>query len=233
VATGLSTGVAIKVTANNVTIDCNGFKIGNLAAGIGSQTTGIETTRLNTRVLGCHIRGFKQQLIGVDSDGAHVEGNLFEGGLRYGLYLQGDGMVVRDNRFLDVGGTDVGADAMQVEGSAQIVDNVIDGVWSTAGWAAGISGSGDLTVAGNSLRGIDAPASYLMFGLYFYSPPGATSHLFIDRNRLQAARDEGTAVTCSGIAVLRDNSSIGFQFDWPGCVHGPGDQQAETGVPGT
>ena len=40
-ATALDSGVIITVATSNVTIDCNGFKIGNLAAGEDTQTTGI------------------------------------------------------------------------------------------------------------------------------------------------------------------------------------------------
>src|SRR5262245_20959189 len=35
-ATAVSNGAAISIEANNVTIDCNGFKLGGLAAGPGS-----------------------------------------------------------------------------------------------------------------------------------------------------------------------------------------------------
>src|SRR5690606_9034000 len=37
-STNISTGHAITIAANNVTIDCNDFKIGGLAAGNGSLT---------------------------------------------------------------------------------------------------------------------------------------------------------------------------------------------------
>src|SRR5688572_22532073 len=39
--TPVATGSAITVTANNVTIDCNGFKLGGLQAGLGTATVGI------------------------------------------------------------------------------------------------------------------------------------------------------------------------------------------------
>src|SRR4249919_995356 len=40
-ATAITSGDAIDVQTNNVTIDCNGYKIGGLAAGAASLTFGI------------------------------------------------------------------------------------------------------------------------------------------------------------------------------------------------
>src|SRR5687768_721081 len=40
-STSLASGIAITVETNNVTIDCNDFKLGGLAAGTATQTVGI------------------------------------------------------------------------------------------------------------------------------------------------------------------------------------------------
>src|SRR5688572_24458527 len=58
--TSLSSGHAISVTANNVTIDCNGFRLGGLAAGPATGTVGVlATDRANLVIRDCHIRGFR------------------------------------------------------------------------------------------------------------------------------------------------------------------------------
>ena len=68
VATSLSSGSAITINAPNVTIDCNGFKIGGLGAGPNSRTTGIlSVNRNNVTVRNCAVRGF---FIGLDLTGA-------------------------------------------------------------------------------------------------------------------------------------------------------------------
>lgn len=49
ISTAVSSGNAITVNSNNVIIDCNHFKPGGLAAGIGTQAIGIAGfDRLNT-----------------------------------------------------------------------------------------------------------------------------------------------------------------------------------------
>src|SRR5690606_36206278 len=60
VSGALATGSAIAVNTNNVTIDCNEFKIGNLAAGPGTQAVGIiASNRNNVTVRNCGVRGFQ------------------------------------------------------------------------------------------------------------------------------------------------------------------------------
>src|SRR5687768_7170485 len=45
-STAITSGNAIAITANNVTLDCNGFKLGGLSAGPASTATGIGSSRL-------------------------------------------------------------------------------------------------------------------------------------------------------------------------------------------
>ena len=44
-ATGMASGIAIEIRANNVTLDCNGFKVGGLAAGVSTQTYGVSSAK--------------------------------------------------------------------------------------------------------------------------------------------------------------------------------------------
>ena len=58
-STAITVGNAIMVNANYVTIDCNNFKLGGLAAGSGTLTYGIRSeVRINTTIRNCNIRGF-------------------------------------------------------------------------------------------------------------------------------------------------------------------------------
>jgi len=59
-ATAMTSGNAIDIQTNNVTVDCNGYKIGGLAAGPSSVAYGIhaDTTRQNITIRNCGIRGF-------------------------------------------------------------------------------------------------------------------------------------------------------------------------------
>ena len=82
--TAVTSGAAIAIATNNVTIDCNDFKLGGLAAGAGTLAYGIRAAnRYNTTVRNCNIRGFF-----------------------FGLQFWGGGHTVEDNRFdvdLDAG----------------------------------------------------------------------------------------------------------------------------------
>ena len=216
-ATSMTSGNAITIAANNVTIDCNGFKIGNLAAGAGTDTTGILVDRLNTTVVGCHFRGFEAPIVGVGAHGARIEDNLFEGGHYYGLYLAGDGTSIRGNRFVDIGGAN-GGEAIRVAGRGEIRGNTIDGVAPQAGNTAGIVGYGDFLVIDNTIRGLVAPIAGNESGIAF---SGEDSHVFIEHNHLQAETDVGSGVLCPGASIFRDNSVIGFEAPWTGCTdHG-------------
>src|SRR5688572_10806481 len=72
-STAITVGVAITVAANNVTIDCNDFKVGGLAGGISTNALGIAAVNaLNTTIRNCGIRGFVEgvRIIGASSAGA-------------------------------------------------------------------------------------------------------------------------------------------------------------------
>ena len=58
-ATAITSGAAITIATNNVTLDCNDFKLGGLAAGMATRTVGVmSSSRTNITVRNCAIRGF-------------------------------------------------------------------------------------------------------------------------------------------------------------------------------
>jgi hypothetical protein len=75
-STSITSGAAITIATNNVTIDCNDFKIGGLAAGNGSVATGVlSENRSNAVVRHCNIRGFFR---GIDLAGSSGGGHLID-----------------------------------------------------------------------------------------------------------------------------------------------------------
>ena len=154
--TAISEGNAITVAANNVTIDCNDFKIGGLAAGDDSTAVGIQASnRQNTTIRQCNIRGFHRgiQLIG---SGHLVEHNRLDHNLFTGISIFGENNLVRYNLVHDTGGNN-GAHifGIMVHGSA--VGNVVSGVFSVAaGHVYGIQANGTgVEVRGNRVRKLD------------------------------------------------------------------------------
>ena len=123
-STAIATGNAITVSVNNVTIDCNGFKIGGLAAGVATLAQGVRSTRLNTTVRDCRIRGFYFG-VRLDGGGAVVEDSRFDGN-PYAAVLVDDA-VGRRNIFEGNGGTtrDPNSLSIQATGAAVIEDNIV------------------------------------------------------------------------------------------------------------
>jgi hypothetical protein len=133
----LATGAAITVTVNNVTLDCNEFKIGNLQAGVSTQAVGVAATnRLNIKIRGCGIRGFRR---GVSlMDGLYVvENSRFDNNWEAAIAVSGDGSTVRGNEIVDTGGsTVVGAETaygIWIEDDADVIDNLVSQVAATLG----------------------------------------------------------------------------------------------------
>src|SRR5207344_3123760 len=113
IATAMTSGSAILIMTNNVTIDCNDFKLGGLAAGPGTLALGISArNQHNIAVRHCNIRGFYVGLeldyiveLGATGGGGHiVEDNRFDYNTSTGLWVEGDGSVVRRNRVFETGG---------------------------------------------------------------------------------------------------------------------------------
>lgn len=151
-ATALSYGDAIEISANNVTIDCNGFKIGGLAAGIYSMATGIYAwDRQNVTIRNCNIRGFWYGILLSHGAGHLVQDNLLSNNLAVGISIEGGNSIVRRNRIYDTGGTGI-------HGAADIIGNTVSGIFSDAGGGSlsGISsnGTGNI-IQGNKVSGFD------------------------------------------------------------------------------
>jgi parallel beta-helix repeat protein len=176
-ATNITSGYAISVATNNVTIDCNDFKLGGSAAGVGTGTRGIYANdRLNTTVRRCSIRGFFSgiELSGSSSANNLVEDNRFDGNTSYGLYVDGDNSTIRRNSVNDTGGNNnpgaenAGAVGIHASFSADILDNTINGVAPGWGNACGICTSGNAggSIEGNRIRGLAPPEFGQSFGIF-------------------------------------------------------------------
>ena len=124
----LASGSAISVSVNNVTIDCNGYKLGGLSAGPGTSSTAILSSRFNTTVRNCTIRGFLYAVRLQDGAGHLIEDNRFDGNLRAGVVSYADATIIRRNLIVDTGGgTAAEGDAWGIlaYGTAEVIDNTV------------------------------------------------------------------------------------------------------------
>jgi hypothetical protein len=174
--TAITSGAAITVNVNNVTIDCNDFKLGGLAAGIGTSTYGIfSQDRLNGTVRHCNIRGFfvGVAFVGTTGGGHAIEDNRFDGNTRDGMIIEGDGSVIQRNRVFDTGGTTglTNSYGIYAQNSVDIVDNTVSGVVAIAGSggdAYGIATDFDAgsRIIGNGVSGLLKDGAGKDYGIY-------------------------------------------------------------------
>ena len=132
-STAMTSGNAITIATNNVTIDCNDFKLGGLAAGAGTLVYGISSSsRLNATVRHCNVRGFYYGINFTGVSGGHlVEDNRFEGNTNTGVHVEGDGSVVRRNLVRDTGVSSYernNAYGIATNHNVDVLDNTVDGV---------------------------------------------------------------------------------------------------------
>jgi len=178
-STAINEGSAVIVEANNVTIDCNDFKLGGLAAGPASNAYGISASgRRNTTVRNCAIRGFNRgiSLTGLGAGGTVVEDNRLDGNLWYGILVSGDGTnMVRRNRVYQTGGHPGAFSVAGMQVMGHVLDNTVDGVFSISNNAdvRGILlpnfGAG-IVASGNRVRSLSAHGDGAAIGIQASSP---------------------------------------------------------------
>lgn len=137
-ATGLASGSAITIAVDDVTIDMNGFRLGNLGAGPATLASGIRADgRNNITIRNGTIRGFFRgiQLTGTTGSGHRIEDVRADSNLAIGLDVQGDNMIVRNNHIV---GTGNGSNAVTAAGisvigatNPVISGNVVSGLSET------------------------------------------------------------------------------------------------------
>jgi len=223
--TAITSGTAITINTNNVTIDCNNFKLGGLAAGIGTSTFGIAANdRANITVRHCNIRGFIEgiDLLGSSSSGHIVESNRLDGNTFTGIEVHGDGSVVRHNLVFDTGGNAPGASAYGIStgDSVDVLDNTVSGVAaasSSNGNAFGIftfaNASG--SISANRVRDLAKDGSGVVHGIFNQG----SSRIALTDNHVvgdgSAGSDGLECVNNKGRA--KDNLLNGFATGITGC----------------
>jgi hypothetical protein len=159
--TAITSGNAITVAANNVTIDCNDFKLGGLAAGAGTLTTGIfADTRDNLTIRHCNIRGFFEGTVLTNGSGHLIEDNRFDSNTFAGLDVGSNRSIIRRNLVIATGGSSVAGYSLGIYsvGSVDVLDNTINGV-TASGTNSSVYGiqsynNPDGSISGNRVRGV-------------------------------------------------------------------------------
>jgi parallel beta-helix repeat protein len=230
-ATSSELAIAINVAANNVTIDCNDFKLGALASGPATAAVGVNAdNRQNVTVRNCNIRGF---LSGVHlSGGGHVvEDNRFNGNTYLGIDVDAQGSTIRGNTVAMTGGSTrpgftFASFAINAAGDVDVVDNTIDGVFAI-GDNGNSQGTGIFTwdnqsgtVSGNRIRGVVGMGTGDERAIY--NGMNGRLHVF-DNVMTGSGRANSKAITCdNNLGVAARNLSNGFTAPLNTCANGGG-----------
>jgi parallel beta-helix repeat protein len=210
-----SSGIAITITTNNVTIDCNGFTLSG-TAGVTTTTGGINGANLaNVTVRHCALTGFYYgiALTGASSSGHVIEDNRFDSNTVYGPDVQGDGSVIRHNLVINTGFSSGAAFAKGIvaHDSVDVLDNVVSGVSTasgTNGYTFGIQiyNDADGRVSGNIVRGLTPDGSGNPAAIVVSSSPNAT----IRDNDLEGNGGYGVSCDIGSNGIVRGNIIFGF-----------------------
>jgi len=212
VNTAITSGAAITIAADNVTLDCNDFKLDGQAAGTSTLASGVSASnRLNAKVRHCIVRGF---YIGVflTGSGHLVEDNRLDKNRFTGLEVHGDGSVLRRNQVYATGGSPLNAKAYGIVtlGSVDILDNKVTTVRATTGLggdALGIStdGNSDGSIVDNRIIFIfeDAPAGH------GYGISNANSdRISVRSNVVEAGAQHGIELSCANANGRASNNLL-------------------------
>ena len=212
----LASGYAISIDTDNVTLDCNGFRLSNLGAGVATAATGIYAhQRRNVTVRDCDVRGFWTGTK-VSATPARVTGSRFEGNLQYGIRMVGDQGVIDGNRVYDTGGSSLAPSAIAIHavGMIDIQDNTVSGVFANGNATArGIVVQNNVagTVRGNRLREMTGKVAGIVVST------GSLDTMVID-NGLVGPGTQGVLCWAPATGLVRDNIALGFTTAYAGCA---------------
>ena len=214
-STNITGGAAISIDANNVTIDCNDFKIGGLAAGDASNAFGIfANNKQNATVRHCNVRGFYEG-IRLDGGAGHlVEDNRLDNNLFRGIYVHGDNNRVRRNAVYDTGGRSGFSVSYGIYAFGHVIDNTVAGVFganASSPWGIVLGGAGSVA-RDNRVSGLQVSGNGAARGIFVM-----TASTTVDDNQVTAPAGtsgngiEGfgpTATACSNNVIAGFSTAI-------------------------
>lgn len=231
-------GTAIRIEADDVVLDCNGFELDGHQAEDTTQAIGIQVIdRHDVTIRRCTVRHFQTGLqIGVSGSGTSerhlVEDNVFYGNRQTGMSVTGSDTVIRRNRVLETG-----LDAPNLpevigilaEGSIDVLDNTVSGVQGGIDtgnvWGITVRGNRAGSIRGNRVRGLRVQGldSGVAIGVYDFYPD---SRVTIRNNILAGSGNGyGWGLNCRSMngfvqpdVHARNNTLVGFYTANEGCV---------------
>jgi parallel beta-helix repeat protein len=218
VASSAISGQMITLGTNNVTIDCNHFKIGGLGGGVGTQARGIyASSRLNLTVRNCNIRGFYYGIYASGGGGHVIADNTFDGNTYVGILVYAAGSTIQRNIVVDTGGSTVvttAAYGIYAGNGVDVLENTVNGVAASGANASSYGIYTDFNSLGsadfNRVRGLASAGSGSVHGIYNLN----SGRTIVRGNNVQGNGSGvvgSTGIRCfSNQATARDNVVHGF-----------------------
>ncbi len=162
--TNMTSGAAITINANNVTIDLNGWKVDDGAAGSGTEAYGISSSYSNVTIKNGIVRGFYVGIY-LAGSGDVVQDVLADSNIYVGIWVNGQGALVEHNQVVNSGNspaTNNNVWGIAAEGADSTVSNNIVSGLTAAGTGnevgIGVYIGGNNTVRNNVVSNIALPS---------------------------------------------------------------------------
>jgi hypothetical protein len=226
-STAITTGNAITINTDDVTVDCKDFILDGSSAGLGTDAIGIYTSNHSrATVRHCNVNGFGWGFVLLYGSKYVIERNRLFGITFVGMSILGDGTVIRYNRVLNTGRTNdyIDAHAINAAGSMDVYDNTVSGVVAAQGGGGFVAGIGvdDISasnvhgsnIRGNRVSGLKPDSSGQAIAI------GAGSSYTVLRNNIVIADSGGTTQGLScGAAFIRARNNLvnGFSIPMSNC----------------
>lgn len=222
--TNITSGAAVTITANNVTFEMNGYRLGGATAGLGTTAVGVESDgRKNIIIRNGAIRGFFRGIF-LDgntstSSGHIVEDMLMDGNRNAGIFVTGRNTTIRNNKVTNTGPGDFAAGAFGIysfrSSGVDITNNIVSGLDETNEVIAiTVQDASDVNVSNN--RVFDLNNAVTKRGIITF-----TSNRVVVRNNVVSSGNGGAIaigeVTNTSNLACVGNAVSGFSSNFSGC----------------
>jgi hypothetical protein len=229
--TTLSSGAAIRIEADHVTLDLGGFSLTRTAgpapaAANGIEATGHDAVTVRNGTVDGFLRGVT--LAGMDKKGALVEQMRILNAYYEGIRVEATGGIIRQNQIVRVANTPEVAAAASLNGVAlgmgiygannRVLDNSIADVYGIAGppesesYGINLNACDDCVVSGNKISNSVERTSYGIQG-------GWSQRTIVQANQIINMAVGITAYTPGGI-FYTDNVAFGCDTPYGSGVNG-------------
>jgi hypothetical protein len=159
-ATTISSGTAISIEANNVTVDLNGFRLGGMSGGPATTALGVVSFKDNITVRNGTIRGYRTN-IQLSGNNLLVEDMRIDNARGTGILVAGKNTVVRNNQVYRTGTPEASlATAISVLfGPTQISGNSIGGVGGVVANGILVTSGDSVIVQGNAITDVNGSST--------------------------------------------------------------------------